>query len=162
MRQWLFVADLVEMLALVIWVGGMLALGAIAAPAIFQSSPSRASAGRTFGLILRRFERVAYACGAALLLAGAFRFFSLTRYPANAAVRWAGAALMLALALGAGLVVSRRLDRLRERMPGGIDQVKLDDPRRVEFNRLHRLSTTILAFNLLLGFALVILFALRD
>ncbi|MGH9767178.1 MAG: hypothetical protein ACREAB_07060, partial [Blastocatellia bacterium] len=61
-----------------------------------------------------------------------------------------------------GLVVSRKLDRLRGRMSAGIDRTPKDDPRRVEFNSLHRISTTLMAFNLLLGFAMAVMFAIED
>src|SRR5688572_7635932 len=53
-------------LALVLWLGGMVVLGAIVAPATFQvleaSAPAvgRALAGALFGTILARFHYVAY------------------------------------------------------------------------------------------------------
>ena len=56
-------------LALVIWLGGMVVLGAMVAPATFQvlqaSAPGigRTLAGELFGTILARFHYVAYACG---------------------------------------------------------------------------------------------------
>src|SRR6185369_10580373 len=61
-------------LALVVWLGGMIVLGAIVAPATFQilqaSAPDtgRALAGELFGTMLVLFHYVAYGCGAALLL----------------------------------------------------------------------------------------------
>src|SRR5688572_8374697 len=61
-------------LALVVWLGGMLLLGAIVAPTTFQvlqaSAPEhgRALAGELFGVLLSRFHYVAYAAGAVLLL----------------------------------------------------------------------------------------------
>ena len=64
----------VYVLALVVWLGGMVVLGAIVAPATFQvlqaSAPSigRALAGDLFGQILARFHYVAYACGGVLLV----------------------------------------------------------------------------------------------
>src|SRR5829696_6502144 len=64
----------VYVLALVIWLGGMVVLGAIVAPATFQllqaSAPSigRGLAGDLFGQILARFHYVAYACGGIMLV----------------------------------------------------------------------------------------------
>ena len=61
-------------LALGVWLGGMVVLGAIVAPSTFQvlqaSAPEigRALAGELFGTILARFHYVAYTCGGVLLV----------------------------------------------------------------------------------------------
>ena len=161
-RNLLTFSAILEVVAITTWVGGMSALSFIAAPAIFETAPSRESAGRSFGLILRRFHLVAYGCAAAILLAGAMRWAGSRRMTASELLRYVIAALMLGLTLYSGLVLARRLDRAREQMAGGVDRVPKDDPRRVEFNRLHRLSTTLMAFNLLLGLALAVMFAIED
>jgi uncharacterized membrane protein len=160
-RSLLTVAAVLELLAITIWVGGMAALSFLAAPAIFQTAPSRESAGRSFGLILRRFHWVAYGCGAAILLAGAMRWgggYSLT---APEQARALLAAVMLGIALYSGVIVSGRLDRLRAEMSGGVDSIPKQDPRRVRFNQLHRLSTALMGFNLLLGLMLTTMFAIE-
>lgn len=164
MRNLVTVSAIIEIIAITIWVGGMAALAFIAAPAIFQSEPSREKAGRTFGLILKRFHWVAYGCGAAILVAGALRWLGVFnhRLAASELTRYVIAVLMLALALYSGLFISRKLDALRAEMPGGIDRTPKNDPRRVRFNNLHRLSTTLMAFNLLLGLAMAVMFALED
>jgi hypothetical protein len=65
----------VYLVALAVWLGGMLAIGMIVAPALFQTLPSlspedgRAFAGETFKVILTRFHRVAYACGGTAIVA---------------------------------------------------------------------------------------------
>lgn len=164
MRNLVTLSAIIEIIAVTLWVGGMAALAFIAAPAIFQSEPSREKAGRTFGLILKRFHWLAYGCGVVILLAGALRWAGSFnhRLSASEVTRYAIAALMLGLALYSGLAVSRKLDRLRGLMPNGIDRTPKDDPNRVEFNNLHRLSTTLMAFNLLLGLAMAVMFALED
>jgi uncharacterized membrane protein len=142
----------------------MASLAFIAAPAIFRTAPSREQAGKTFGLILKRFHPVMYACGAAILIAGLMRWAGAFNHQlyASEVTRYAIAALMLGIALYSGLVVSRRLDQLRARMPAGVDHTPKNDPRRVEFNGLHRISTTLMAFNLLLGFAMAVMFAIGN
>ena len=114
--------------------------------------------------MLRRFDWVAYGCGAVILLAGAMRWAGSFnhRLSASELTRYVIAVLMLGLSLYSGLVISRRLDGLRKKMTGGIDLTSKDDPNRIEFNNLHRLSTTLMAFNLLLGLALAVMFALED
>ena len=61
-------------LALVVWLGGMVVLGALVAPTTFQvlqaAAPDtgRALAGELFGVLLARFHYVAYGTGAVLFL----------------------------------------------------------------------------------------------
>ena len=64
----------VYVLALVVWLGGMLILGAIVAPTTFEvlqasaGEHGRELAGAVFGSMLARFHYVAYGAGALLLL----------------------------------------------------------------------------------------------
>lgn len=164
MRNLVTLSAIIEIIAITLWVGGMAALAFIAAPAIFQSEPSREKAGKMFGLMLKRFHWVAYACGAVILIAGAMRWRGSFnhRLAASELTRYVIAVLMLGLALYSGLVISRRLEALRNEMPGGIDRTPKSDPNRARFNNLHRLSTTLMAFNLLLGLAMAVMFALED
>ena len=117
-----------------------------------------------FGLMLRRFHWLAYGCGMVILLSGALRWAGSFnhRLTASELTRYAIAVLMLGLSLYSGLMISRKLNGLRKKMTGGIDRTPKGDPNRVEFNNLHRLSTTLMAFNLLLGLALAVMFALED
>jgi uncharacterized membrane protein len=73
MANLLSVSIILEMLAITVWIGGMIVLSFIVAPAIFQTAPSRDSAGRSFGLMLRRFHWVAYVCGLVILATLVFR-----------------------------------------------------------------------------------------
>src|SRR5262249_34767749 len=114
--------------------------------------------------IWNRFNPLMYSCGPAILIAGLMRWAGAFNHElyASEITRYSIAALMLGIALYSGLFVSRRLDKLRGRMPAGVEHTPKNDPRRVEFNNLHRVSTTLMAFNLLLGFAMVVMFALED
>jgi len=163
-RNLITYSAIIEIIAITIWVGGMAALAFIAAPAIFQSEPSREKAGRTFGLILKRFQFVAYACGVLLLVAAAMRWAGSFDHNLSASemTRYVIGVLMFGLSLYSGLVITPKLDEVREKMPGGIDHTPKSDPRRKAFNNLHRVSTTLMAFNLLLGLALAVMFALED
>src|SRR3954466_7027043 len=64
----------VYLLALVVWLGGMVVLGALVAPATFQvlqaAAPEtgRALAGALFGVVLARFHYLAYGAGAVLFV----------------------------------------------------------------------------------------------
>ncbi len=156
MRSLVILSAIIEIIAITTWVGGMAVLTLIAAPAIFQTATSRENAGKTFSLILKRFHPVMYTCGVLILISGVMRWagsFNHHLY-ASDVTRYLIAALMLGLALYSGLVVSRRLDKLRG--------AAKDDQRRAEFNSMHRLSTTLMAFNMLLGLAMAVMFALNE
>ena len=92
------------LLALVVWVGGLLALGAIAAPATFDvtawrhTADGRVLAGAIFGETLRRFHLVSYAAGGLLLLTLLTRGILGPR-PRRFAWRAALATVMLAASL---------------------------------------------------------------
>lgn len=60
----------VQLLALAVWAGGMLALGAIVAPIVFRTVHAPASAD-AMTLVFRRFDGVAITCAAIALVAEA-------------------------------------------------------------------------------------------
>ena len=99
-------------LAIAVWIGGLVALGAIAAPAIFdvvalrQVPDARMLAGAIFGEILRRFHLVSYGCGGADSRGACGTRRARTAPAALRAPLWI-AALMLAATLYSGLIISR-------------------------------------------------------
>lgn len=60
----------VQLLALAVWAGGLLALGAIVAPIVFRVVPAPTSAD-AMTLVFRRFDVVAIVCAAIALVAEA-------------------------------------------------------------------------------------------
>ncbi len=130
--------------ALAVWIGGLLALGAIAAPAIFDVAAARGLAdarlvsGAIFGEMLRRFHLVAYGCGAAVLLTLILRAVLGPR-PRRFALRVGLAGVALATALYAGLVLHTRITALQQEIGVNVSASSLapGDPRRLEFGRLH-------------------------
>jgi hypothetical protein len=156
------------LVAIAVWIGGLLALGAIAAPAIFDVVAARGIAdarivsGAIFGETLRRFHLVAYGCGAALLLTLIARAVLGPR-PRRFAVRLVIASVMFAAALYAGLVIQTRITALQQEIGAGISASSLPpgDPRRVEFGRLHGRSALI-QFVPIVGGLLLIFWELGD
>jgi hypothetical protein len=148
------------LLALVVWVGGLLALGAIAAPAIFDvtawrhTTDGRVLAGAIFGETLRRFHFVSYAAGGLLLLTLAARGVLGPR-PRRFAWRAALATLMLASALVSGLVVTSQIESVQSAIGGPPSALPPDDARRIEFGRLHALSTGLALIPIVGGLALM-------
>jgi len=143
------------LLALVVWLGGMVVLGAIVAPSVFQvlqirePETGRLLAGAVFGAALGRFHYVAYACGAILLLT-LILMAVLGPRPAQFAVRSAMAAIMLGIAVYSGVVVLGSVRQLQQEIGVNVAPSSLPsgDARRVRFDQLHLLSTRLMMLNL--------------
>jgi hypothetical protein len=152
-------------LALALWIGGLIALGALAAPAAFDvlgagGPQGRALAGSVVGETLRRFNLVAYSCGAVVLLSLAVRGVLGPR-PRRFAIRVAGLLLMIGAAGYAGGVVAPRIARAQGAIGAAPSTLDPADPRRVEFGRLHATSVSVQLVPLLGGLALLF-FELKD
>jgi uncharacterized membrane protein len=143
------------LLALVVWLGGMVVLGAIVAPTVFQvlsirePEVGRMLAGAVFGAALGRFHYVAYACGVILVIT-LLLMAVLGPRPAQFAVRTALAAIMLGIAIYSGVVVLGSVERLQRDIGSNIAPSALPagDARRVRFDQLHVLSTRLMMFNI--------------
>ena len=144
----MFALRYVALLTLVVWVGGLLALGAIAAPsivavlAITQPDEGRMLAGALFGEILRRFHMVSYGAGA-LLLGTLLLRRVLGPAPRRFAWRAGIAAVMLSASAYSGLVVASRIAKIQGSIGAAPSSLPAGDARRVAFGRLHGLSTAL-------------------
>ena len=150
----------VYVLALVVWLGGMVVLGAVVAPATFQtlqaSEPitGRELGGAVFTAILERFHYIAYAAGGLLLLTLAAMALLGPR-PRGLAARSALVAVMLGIALYSGVVVLRSADGIRRDVGGQPSRLPVTDARRVRFDELHVLSTRLMMVNVIGALALL-------
>jgi len=155
-------------LAIAVWIGGLIVLGGIAAPAIFdvvslrQVPDGRMLSGAIFGDVLRRFDLVSYACGALILATLAVRAVLGPR-PRRFSLRVGIAVLMLGASMYSGMVLSSRIAAVQQEIGAGVAPSSLPsgDPRRVAFGRLHGQSTLIQIVPILGGLALMF-FELRD
>jgi hypothetical protein len=149
------------LLALTLWVGGLVVLGAIGAPAIFavlaarHVAGDRVIAGAIFGEILGRFHLLAYACGVVLMGSLIARGIMGPR-PIMFAVRLAIAFVMLIATAYSGLVVSANIARVQAEIGAAApSSLAPEDPRRVAFGRLHALSTGLAVVPVLGGLFLL-------
>jgi uncharacterized membrane protein len=153
-------------LALVVWLGGMVVLGAIVAPSTFQvlqaSAPAngRMLAGELFGSILARFHYLAYAAGATLFVTLALAAVLGPR-PRAFAFRLGLISAMLLVALYSGTVVLGSIDAIQVEVGGLASRLPADDARRIRFDELHQLSTRLMMANIAGALALVY-FEARD
>jgi hypothetical protein len=148
------------LLALTVWVGGLIALGSIAAPASFDVlaargvPDSRVVAGALFGEMLRRATTVGYICGAVLLVSLLARRILGPR-PVGGGIRFILASVMLAATVYSGVIVSNRIQALQHAIGAAPSSLPVTDSRRAEFGRLHALSTALLAIPVLGGLILI-------
>ena len=154
-------------LALTVWLGGMIVLGAVVAPATFAVLPAlepesgRALAGAVFGTALSRFHLLAYASGAVLFVT-LVAMAVLGPRPRSFAIRVGIVAVMLGVALYSGLIVLGEIDSLQHQIAAGSpsehtlpSQLSATDPRRVRFDYLHGLSTRLMMVNVVGGLLLL-------
>ena len=140
-------------LALAVIVGGSLALGAAAAPAIFRTVASRGEAGAIFGEALRRWDGVAVLAVAvavitSVLKAGAFELSGAPE--TRLIVRWAALAVMAAAVVyssGWANPVARSI-RAQAR---DWDSEPEGSPLRIEFAKLHRSSSGAMRIAIVAG-----------
>jgi len=150
----------VALIALAVWVGGMVVLGLLVAPSTFRvlqlhdGVAGRVLAGAVFGDILRNFYILAYVCGG-LILASLVIMKLVGPPPRAFPIRAAIVAMMLAVAVYAGVPVSRQIATVQSQVTGPINQLPDSDPRRVRFDRLHATSTVLMTVNMILGIVLL-------
>ena len=145
------VASSLSLLAVAVWLGGLVALGALAAPVVFRivSYPSNADA---MTLVFRRFDLVAMACSAALLSSEAVRPALRVRLSTVDHVRAALSVVAAGLAVFEATRVSPRIADLHA---GGA--VRGLGPTGIELSRLHDIAETCGKAQLLVLAVIVVL-----
>ena len=133
------------LLALVVWLGGIIFFAFVVAPALFTILPSRELAGTVVQRSLRDLHWIGVGCAVIFLVASLLDLSSRVLSVRNAAVT-----LMLALTLTSQFAITSRMQRLHTEM-GIIDAMPATDARRVQFDSLHRWSTGLETLVLLFG-----------
>ena len=133
-------------LGLAIWIGGTLVLGALVAPALFRTLP-RHEAGGIFGPTLRRFARLRVVALLVTIIAAAVKLAIWER----GAMLWIGIRWAALLFMAATLVyeigyLERALEARRVHLTPEMPE---DDPRRRDFNALHKRAEALMKASLL-------------
>jgi uncharacterized membrane protein len=140
------------LLSLVVWLGGLIFFAFVEAPTAFSPGllPTRHMAGSIVGRSLDVLHFMAIVSGIVFLLAS----MTYSRMTAGSAHPLAGRhlliALMLLLTVISQFAISPKMHAIRAEA-GVIDNLPLDSPLRVEFNRLHVWSEEFEEAVLLLG-----------
>ena len=148
------------LIALIFWVGGMVALGALASPATFDVLEAhhglggRLEAGEVFGEMLRRFRFFEY--GSATILLGCLATLSFrSPRPAAIGVRVITVAAMLAVSLYAGFGITEQIEALEGVIASNLALVSDTSTLDARFNHLHTMTTLLLLVNLGFGLSLI-------
>jgi hypothetical protein len=140
------------LLSLVVWVGGLIFLAFVEAPTAFSPGllPTRHMAGSIVGRSLDLLHYTAIVSGIIFLIASMLHSRMATGNARPLAARHLLIALMLLLTVISQFAISPKMHAIRAEV-GVIDNVPLNDPMRVEFNRLHVWSEEFEEAVLLLG-----------
>jgi uncharacterized membrane protein len=118
-------------LSLAVWIGGAIALGAVAAPTLFAQLESRSKAGEVFGAILRKFARLRLVALVVAIVAAMVKYVSWesagsSQYGVWVGLRWGAMVVMAAAILYETFFLETALARHRA------------EPAGAAFQRLHR------------------------
>src|ERR1035438_9253809 len=140
------------LLALVVWVGGIIFLAFVEAPTVFAPGllPTRHMAGSIVGRSLDLLHAMAIVSGFVFLIASMAYCRMSTGNPRPLALRHLLIVVMLGLTMISQFAISPHMHALRAQA-GVIDSLALDDPVRAEFDRLHVWSENFETVILLLG-----------
>jgi hypothetical protein len=149
----------VAIVGLALWMGGLVALGAITAPTLFsvletaQGPAGRELAGAAFGAVFERFQYLALGLG---LIVGASLGIraAIGPRPRHFKLRLWSVIGLLVISGATAFVVAPRIDRIRTSVASPIAGLPETDSRRVAFGRLHGLSNALMVVTVLVGLGL--------
>jgi len=147
-------------LALVVWLGGLLFFG-VTAWASFSTVADTHVAGTIVSKCLNVLHHEGLIAGIVIVLALGIGYLGKAFRLSTAALGALVVLLMIACTAWSQYGIIPRMERDRIAAGGAIDRVARNDPRHVDFDRLHRVSTHVEEAVMLGGVVLVILLA-RD
>ena len=148
------------LLALVVWIGGIIFFAAAVAPTVFKVLPTRHLAGAVVTRSFCILHWMGIVCAIVFLVASMLHTYSARGAADPFAMRHVLVYIMLGLTMISQFVVSAKMAALRAAM-GEIDLVPIADARRIAFNQLHAWSTRLESGVLILGLIVLFLVARR-
>jgi hypothetical protein len=150
----------VMLLALIVWIGGIIFFSFVVAPTLFSVLPTRELAGSVVTRCLGALHWIGLVSGLVFLFCSItynqIRFAAPRLFSATHVLL----VVMLVLTAISQFRITPKMQALRSEMHA-IDNVPAADPRRMEFNRLHQWSTRAEGGVLLCGLVVVWLTARR-
>jgi hypothetical protein len=146
------------LLSLVLWLGGILFFAIAVAPSVFAVltpvQGGRLLAGNIVNRSLGILHWMGITCGFAFLLCSAALAKRVLKAENILAL------LMIVLTATSQFVVSTRMAEIRAQA-GSLESLALSDPLRIQFVRLHQVSTAVEGVIFLLGLVIIILVSRR-
>jgi uncharacterized membrane protein len=147
-----------QLLAMVVWVGGLVFFAFVLAPTAFATFPSVHEAGLIVGASLRVFDLVGIVCGVVFMIATGVLFARAPmRIRGRYEMQFLLAAVMVLATAYIHLNILPAMDRDRDRVAGDITSVPTTHPARVHFDTLHKRSERVEGAVLFIGLAVVFL-----
>ncbi len=145
-----------RLFAMVAWVGGLIFFAFVLAPIAFGSLANAHEAGLVVGATLRALHWIGLIGGAAFCLATAWLWL-WAEVPARVgfAIQFALTVVMLAVTAYSQFHILPAMEVDRVLAGGVVEEASLDNPGRVDFERLHRQSERLEGFVLFCGLGVV-------
>lgn len=156
MRALAYLCRWIELVGMAVWVGGMLILGALVAPTVFNTVKPIEMAGEAMSLVFRRFNGgLVYVCIALVVFGFLGKYFLSQRRGQSLWIEGGLLTLMVLSGLYIGFILGPRMEYLRH--------TRIADPSNstviIEFDRDHRISVSLFSVNLMLGLAVLFIHA---
>ena len=146
------------LLALIVWIGGLIFFAFVLAPTVFGVLPTRHLAGNVVARSLSVLHWMGIISGIVFLISSIV-YSQLSKGTAHVfAGRNVLIVLMLLLTIISQFGIMPKMDTLRASI-GEIDSVPIDNPARMQFDALHVWSTRVEGGVLLLGLVVIYLTA---
>jgi Domain of unknown function (DUF4149) len=136
-----------QVLALGTWVGSIFYFSAVVAQTAFAVLPTKDQAGLVVGQALSRLHTLGLIAAIVYLVAGGALVGSIRALAKPAMI---GVVLMVVLTVISQNRVTHRMTELRRQMVS-VEKTAADDPRRVEFDKLHSVSVGLEGAVFLIG-----------
>ncbi|HYE87823.1 MAG TPA: DUF4149 domain-containing protein [Vicinamibacterales bacterium] len=155
----MFLLRYLYVVALVLWVGGLLVAGALVAPSVFgvlqawNQTQGRVLAGQVFGDVLLRLTWLSYAMGAVMIVTLTLHRLLGAR-PLKYGVRVGIMGVMLLMMVATGFWIIPQVNAIQAQVAGPVSALAASDPLRIEFDRLHGMSNIFFMITALGGLAL--------
>lgn len=148
-------ARTLRLLALMVWIGGILFFGAVLAPTAFRVLPTSQEAGLVVGASLHSLHAIGLWCGVAIIVA--LRLLGKRTY--RLPIQLGLVVVMIALTFASNRLILMPMEHDRDAAGGNITALLPGSPLREDFDARHAWSTRVEGGVLLAGLALTLLIA---
>jgi len=144
-----------HLLALVVWVGGIVILQSIVAPALICFSSSRQFAALILREVYNRFHRTTLVCAAVLLASSGIKFLRWENLTPWNSIRYSAIFVMTSVAIYMNLRLFPQLYLAED--PSAASNIGSPVLPAAELNRLHVLSDRLMMTSLICGVTAILL-----